>query len=58
MTETTPDKVALGAVWERIHKSGGVFDKDKRQFVPMPKENKGARFYVTPAGITITKRGR
>jgi hypothetical protein len=59
MTETLPDKIVRQVVEKRegIHPSGGVFDKDRKQFVPTPKTDRGARFYVTPAGITNTKKG-
>ena len=36
----------------------GIYDKDLKRWVPKPKVDKGTRFYVTPAGITITKKGR
>ena len=60
MTETTPDKVARQTIEkrERIQKSGGIFDKDLKRWVPMPKDDKGSRFYATPAGIGSPKKGR
>ena len=61
MSETNSDKEIDAAIrWavSATHKSGGIFDKDLKRYVPMPREDRGSRFYVTPAGITITKKGR
>jgi hypothetical protein len=55
MTETTKDKTTVVGI---KHPSDGIYDKDLKRYVPMPKTDKGARFYVTPAGITVTKKGR
>jgi len=56
MTETKVENVIRWDV--SAGPSGGIYDPSVGRYVKTPKTDKGARFYVTPAGITNTKKGR